>query len=121
MSNEINNYPHWVISKVIQEIKKKQAYQRNISRDNNNEDQKQHLLVLVYKGHKREQVVNSIRKRLNVILPRDIKITCYTGKRLSSCFKIKDKKKFDHEHDLVYHVKCLEELCTDDYIGESGR
>ena len=28
---------------------------------------------------------------------------------------------FDHEHDLIYYVKCLEESCTDDYIGESGR
>ena len=29
--------------------------------------------------------------------------------------------KFDHGHDLIYHIKCPEELCTDDYIGESGR
>ena len=63
-----------------------------------------------------------MRKGLNVILPRNVKIrTCYTGKRLSSCFKIISKKKFSHEHDLLYHVKCPEELCTDDYIGESGR
>ena len=59
----------------------KQAYQRYISQDNNNEDQKQHLLVLPYKGHKGEQVVNSVRKRLNIVLPRNVKIrTCYTGK-----------------------------------------
>ena len=110
--NEINNYPLWV----------KQAYQCNISQDNNNKDQKQHLLVSPYKGHNGKQVINSMRKRLNVVLPRIVKIrTCYTGKRLSSCFKIKDKKKLDHEHDLVYHVKCPEESYTDDYIGESGR
>ena len=29
--------------------------------------------------------------------------------------------RFDHEHDLIYHVKRPEEPCTDDYIGESGR
>ena len=63
-----------------------------------------------------------MRKRLNLVLPRNIKIRiCYTGKRLSSCFKVKDKKKFDHEHDLVYHFKCPEESRTDDHIGESGR
>ena len=28
--------------------------------------------------------------------------------------------KFDNEHDVIYHVKCLEESYTDDYIGESG-
>ena len=78
--------------------------------------------MLLYKGHKGEQVVKSMRKRLNVVLPRSVKIrTCYTGKRLNSCFRTKDRMKFDHEHDLIYHVKCPEESCTDDYIGESGR
>ena len=37
---EIDNYPHWVISKVIEEIKNKHVYQRNTSQDNINEDQK---------------------------------------------------------------------------------
>ena len=120
--NEINNYLHWVISKVFQEIKKKQAYQRNIFLDNKNDGQKKHLLVILHKGHKGEQMVNSMRKQLNVVLARNVKIrTCYTGKRLSSCFKTKDRKKYDHEHDLVYQVKCPEGLCNDDYICESGR
>ena len=100
----------------------KQSYQRNIFQDNNDEAQKQHLLALPYKGHKGEQVVKSMRKRLNVVLPRNVKIrTCYTGKRLSSIFKTKDRMKFDQEHNLIYHVKCPEESCTDDYIGEFGR
>ena len=54
--DEINNYPHW---KKLKEIKNKQVSQRNIFQGNNNEGQKQHLLVLPYKGHKGEQVVNS--------------------------------------------------------------
>ena len=36
-------------------------------------------------------------------------------------FQIKDKSKFDHQHDLVYHAKCPSELCDKNYIGESGR
>ena len=44
--NETNNYTHWVISKVFKEIKNKQAYQRSISQDNNDDKQIQHLLVL---------------------------------------------------------------------------
>ena len=80
------------------------------------------MLVLPYKGHKGEQVVNSVGKRLNVLLLRNVIVkTCYAGKRLSSCFKIKDRKKFDHEHDLIYHIKCPEESCTVDYVGVSGR
>ena len=61
-------------------------------------------------------------KRLNVVLARNIKIrTCYNGEKLSSCFKTKDRMKFDHEQDLIYHAKCPEVLCTDDNITESGR
>ena len=36
-------------------------------------------------------------------------------------FKLKDKSKFDYQHDLVYHAKCPSELCDENYIGESGR
>ena len=102
---------------MFKEIKNKQAYQCIIFQDNNDEDQKQHLLVVPYKGHTREQVVNSMRKWLNVVLSRNVEIrTCYTGKRLSSCCKAKERMKFDHEQDLIYHVKCPEDSCTDDYI-----
>ena len=75
---------------MFKEIKNQKAYQPKISQDNNNNDQKQHLLVLPSKGHKEKQVINSMRKRLNVVLARNVKIrTCYTGKRLSSCSKLK--------------------------------
>ena len=47
--------------------------------------------------------------------------TCYTDKWLGSCLKTKDRMKFGHEHDLMYHVKCPEDSCSDHYIGESGR
>ena len=43
----------------------------------------------------------------------------YTGTKLGSNFQIKDRKKFDHKHDLVYYVKCPK--CQNDYIGEIGR
>ena len=52
LRDEINNYPHRVISKVFKETETKPAYQRNVSQGNNNEDQKQHLIVLPYKGQK---------------------------------------------------------------------
>ena len=88
--NEINNFPHWVISKVFKEIKNKQSYQRNIFLDNKNDGQKKHLLVLPHKGHKGKQMVNSMRKQLNVVFARNVKTrTCYTSKRLSSCSKLK--------------------------------
>ena len=39
--------------------------------------------------------------------------------KMCSNFQIKDKTKFDHKHDLVYYVKCLEG--EEDYIGKIGR
>ena len=33
--------------------------------------------------------------------------------------KKKDKAKFEHQHDLVYHAKWPD--CDDNYIGEVGR
>ena len=47
--------------------------------------------------------------------------TAFTGKQLSSCFKTKDRPKFEHRHDTMHHVKCSTENCMDDYIGESAR
>ena len=52
----------------------------------------------------------------------DIKVeTAYTRKWLSSCFKTKDKTKFEHQHDIIYQVKCTAENCPDSYTRESAR
>ena len=56
------------------------------------------------------------------ILPKNVKVeTAFTGKRLRSCFKTKDGTKFEHQHNIIYQVKCSAENCSDDYIGESAR
>ena len=34
----------------------------------------------------------------------------YTGRKRSTCFQIKDKRKFYHQHYLVYDAKCPSEL-----------
>ena len=63
-----------------------------------------------------------MKKRLKTLLPDNVKTDVVSqGKQLSSCFNIKDKTKFLHKHDLVYHAKCAEESCNDDYVGKTGR
>ena len=42
-------------------------------------------------------------------------------KGLSSHFIIKDKTKFEHQHDLVYLGHCQENNCAGNYIGETTR
>ena len=47
--------------------------------------------------------------------------TAFKGKKLNSCFKIKDTVNFEHKHDLVYHGKCPANNYNDDYVDETGR
>ena len=42
-------------------------------------------------------------------------------KKLNSCFSIKDKTKFEHQHGLVYYANCTKPSCCDNYVGETGR
>ena len=81
-----------------------------------------HILVLPYQGEKGIHIVNSMKRYVNKILPKNVKVqTAFTGKRLSSYFKTKDRTKFEHQHDILYQVKCSAENCLDDYMGESAR
>ena len=63
-----------------------------------------------------------MRRQVNHTFPDDVKIiVSYTGKKLGTCFNVKDVNLFNHEHDIVYYAKCPEESCSHDYVGESGR
>ena len=81
-------------------------------------DLKCHILALPYQGQKCDFIIKSMWKRLKTLLPDNVKTdVAFQGKQLSSCFNIKDKTKFPHKHDLVYHAKCAEESCNDDYVS----
>ena len=56
------------------------------------------------------------------IVPNDVntRIT-YTGHKLNTRFQMKDKTAQIHKHDLVYYVKCPDQSCNQDYLGETGR
>ena len=85
-------------------------------------EQKRHLLILPYQGDRGNTLVKSLQKRLHNLLPNHINTqVTYTGKKLSTCFNIKDQTKFEHQHDIVYNGKCPEVDCIDNYIGEASR
>ena len=44
----------------------------------------------------------------------------YSGIKLSNRFQLKRQTNKDHEHDVVFYAKCLEERCTEDYTREMG-
>ena len=82
-------------------------------------EQKRHLLILPYQRDRGNTLVNSLQKRLHNLLNTQV---TYIGKKLSTCFNIKDQTKFEHQHDIVYHGKCREVDCIDNYNnGEASR
>ena len=71
-------------------------------------EQKQHLLILPYQGDRGNTLVKSLQKRLHNLLPNHINTqVTYTGKKLSTCFNIKDQMKFEHQHDIVYIISYI--------------
>ena len=51
---------------------------------------KNHILALPYQGVKGMHIVNSMKRCVSEIMPKNIKVqTTFTGKRLSSCLKQK--------------------------------
>ena len=119
---EKNHFPKWVIRNVMNEVN----IRNPISIDNNTPvekiEQKRHLLILPYQGDRGNTLVKSLQKRLHNLLPNHINTqVTYTGKKLSTCFNIKDQTKFEYQHDIVYHGKCPEVDCIDNYIDEASR
>ena len=83
-------------------------------------DDKKHLLMTPYQGGKGEQVIKGVRKTIKRLLPSNIKTqVSFTGNKLSSCFSIKDKTKFEHRLGVIYLRTCPERMCNNNYIGEA--
>ena len=63
-----------------------------------------------------------MKRRISKLLPPEIETqVAYTGKKISTCFKVNDQSKFEHQHDVVYYADCLNMKYRENYIGESGR
>ena len=63
-----------------------------------------------------------MKRYVSKLLPEHTKLEItFTGKKLNSCFSIKDKTGSEHQHDLIYYVNCTEPSYRDNYEGETGR
>ena len=91
-----------VINQFLNEVEEQQKSGIYLVNDLN-----RHLLVLPYRYHKTDFIINSMEKRLITLLPDNVRTdVAFQRKQLSFCFNIiKDKKKFPHKHNLVYHAK----------------
>ena len=63
-----------------------------------------------------------MKRYVNKILPENVKVqTVFTGKRLSNCFKTEDRTKFEHQHDIIYQMKCSAENWLKDHGGRDTK
>ena len=64
--------------------------------------------MLPYQRDKGSNLLKSMKRYVSKLLPEHTKLEItFTGKKLNSCFSIKDKT-LEHQHDLVCYVKCTE-------------
>ena len=80
-------------------------------------------LNLPYAGDQGEKLVSKLRKYVTKVVNKNkekVKINpVYKARKLGSSFNIKDKIKFEHQHNVVYHAKCPNKKCKSQYTGET--
>ena len=124
--NAQNGYPLRIIKQIMKEVRGSKrslvATQSEIPLQNSNNDGKIHSFLLPFAGAKGNTMLKSMNRCIKHVLPNDVntRIT-YTGHKLNTRFQIKDKTAQIHTHDLVYSVKCPDQSCNQDYLGEPGR
>ena len=116
-----NNYPSWVIDKVFKQVQQAQQVPSNTANEKESDNKNIHRLLLPYQGDKSCNIVKSMSQCVTKLLPNNTKIEVeFKSTKLSSCFNLKDEIDFEHNHDFIYHAKCPEPTCIDDYVGESA-
>ena len=79
-------------------------------------------MLLSYQGDEGCNIIKLMNKCFKKLFPNNTKIkVTFKSTKLSSCFNVKDKVNFEHNHDLTYRTKCPEPTCIDDYVGKSAR
>ena len=78
--------------------------------------------MLPGQGDKGSNLLKSMKRHVSKLVPEHAKLEItFTVKKLNSCFSLKDKTSFEHQHDLIYYVNCTEPSCRDIDPGETGR
>ena len=125
-----NNFPIWVVKKILKEEKEKIDNRNNADKNKQTiqtdvkleSKDKSYLLLLPNQGEKDLHLTKLLKRNLESPFLSTVKANVgFTGKKLSTCFQIKDQTKFEHKHDIIYLATCPEDNCSENYIGESGR
>ena len=122
--HERNGYPHWFITKAMNEVKRLNIPRKRFQRINENENgvTSKRTLILPYAGEKGCSIVRSLENQLKRSLPNNMKPNIvFTGTKLSPNFNAKDPAPFTKKHDVIYKSVCATGSCNEDYIGECAR
>lgn len=131
--NEINGYPHNIISQTFKTAKHKYKdhtnNNQNINTQNttnpqpleNNNETKINMLLIPYKGKQGEKTINNLKQTLHRLSPTSETRICYSSTKLSTLVNTKDCTKLEHEHNITYLATCPEQNCNATYLGETGR
>ena len=126
-----NDYPLPLVDEII----KNERNQNNTQQQKDEQKQKDPnpteedkitlTLNLPYAGDKGEKVITKLQKYIKNTVNKEKKKkkisvnTVYKSMKLSSRFNIKDKTKYEHTHNVVYHAKCPNKKCTSHYGGQT--
>ena len=69
-----NSYPSWVIDKVIKQVQPAQKVPTNTANENENGNKKIHRSLLPYHGTEGFNIIKSMNKCVNKLLPNNTKI-----------------------------------------------
>ena len=121
---EYNNYPHWFITQVFNDVNKifnqQEVIATNETTTVEESNSKKEIMKLPYACEKGCSIIKSLKKHLKKTLLANIEADIiYTGTELSSQLNnIKDPTPLEEQHDLIYHSVCNNDNCDGDYIGE---
>ena len=118
--HEVNDYPMSIINTIAQQqLNDSQSKNR---RADTNESSNKIQLILPYSGKRGKKFITKMKQHIRKTLPENGQaIMTYQSKKLSTKFKVKDKREFDHQSNLVYYGKYPNQTCTKNYIRETNR
>ena len=116
--HEVDDYPMSIINAIAkQELNDSQSKNR---RAETNTASNKIQLILPYTGKKGKKLITKMKKRITKTLPENVQaIVTYQSKKLSTKFNAKDKTESYHQSNFVYYGNCLNQTCSEDYIGET--
>ena len=121
-----NDYPRKLVEQIIENERISQRTDIQEEEVSNEEEEDKPIalsLNLPYAGNKGEMLVLKLRKYISKVVNKNKKVVTitpvYKARRLGSNFNIKDKIKFEHQHNVVYHAKCPNKKCKSQYTGET--